>query len=163
MRVRSFVETERYGALQFGLSGATGETPQQNRTGLLGLDWKYKYTPEGSRRAFFTLAGEALVFRGRDETDTTVTRWGMYTYAELQPWERWSGGLRFDWSQFPTMPGNEWALQPYVTFAPSEFLKFRLAYKYTSYSAATTVGVPDANEIFFQASFILGAHPAHPF
>jgi hypothetical protein len=162
-RVRSFFETERYGALQVGLSAATGETPQQNRTGLLDFDWKYKYTPEGWRHALVTLAGEALVFRGRDANDATVTRWGLYTYAELHPWERWVGGLRVDWSQFPSMPGSEWALEPYVTFLPSEFLKFRLAYKYTKYSSATTLGVSDANEVLVQASFILGAHPAHPF
>ena len=162
-RIRSFFETERYGALQVGLSGATGETPQQNRTGLLDLDWKYKYTPDGWRHALFTLAGEALGFRGTDVNDNTVNRWGMYTYAELHPWERWSGGVRFDWSQFPNMPGNEWALEPYITFSPSEFLKFRLAYKYTKYSSATTFGVPDANEVLLQASFFLGAHPAHPF
>ena len=162
-RARTFFESERFGAIQFGVSGATGETPQQNRTGLLDFDWKYKYTPDGARHALFTLAGEALYFREQDVNNNTVNRWGMYTYAELQPWERWVGGLRFDYSQFPSTPGYEWALEPYVTFLPSEFLKFRLAYKYTAFSNATTFGVPDANEVLLQATFILGAHPSHPF
>jgi hypothetical protein len=169
-RLRSFVESERYGAVQFGISGATGETPDQQRTALLGFDVKYKYTPEGWRHALVTVGGEALYFNRKvlteDENGSrlqTRERWGMYTYAELRPWERWAGGLRFDWSQFPDSPGQSWALGPYMTFMPSEFLKFRLGYKYTDYSAATTFGKTNASEVLFQASFILGAHPAHPF
>jgi hypothetical protein len=46
---------------------------------------------------------------------------------------------------------------------PSEFLRFRLGYKYTDYSEATTFGNTNASEVLFQASFILGAHPSHPF
>ena len=28
-------------------------------------------------------------------------------------------------------PGTEWAVQPYLTYMPSEFLRFRLGYKQT--------------------------------
>jgi hypothetical protein len=166
-RVRSFVETDRFGALQFGVSGATGETPEERRTWLAGLDAKYKYTPAGWRHAVFTLAGEALYFNRRAETDEGDTRvrerYGWYTYAEVRPWTRWAGGLRFDWTQYPDTPGHEWALQPYLSFMPSEFLRFRLGYKYTDYSEGTAVGKTTASEVLLQGSFILGAHPAHPF
>ena len=50
------------------------------------------------------------------------------------------------------------------------FLRFRVAYKYTDRSPQTrdAFNLNDASarkldEILFQASFILGAHPAHPF
>jgi hypothetical protein len=162
-RVRAFFETENYGALQLGVSGASGETPQQKRTALGDLEFKYKYTPAGWHHALATLAGEGLYFQKADATGQTEHRWGMYTYAEVQPWARWAVGLRGDWSQFPDAPGSEWALEPYVTFMPSEFLKFRLGYKYTDYSANSNFGKLTANEVLFQASFILGAHPAHPF
>jgi hypothetical protein len=166
-RLRSFAETERFGAVQFGVSAATGETPEEQRTSLLGFDAKYKYTPEGWRHALLTVAGEALYFNRKALTEDgdlrTRQRYGWYTYAELRPWERWAGGLRFDWTQFPDTPGHDWALGPYVTFMPSEFLRFRLGYKYTDYSAGTTYGRTDASEVLFQASFILGAHPSHPF
>jgi hypothetical protein len=162
-RLRSFVESERYGAVQFGLSGATGETSNQQRTGLLDFDAKYKYTPEGWRHPLFTLAGEGLIFRGPNANGGFDNRWGMYTYTELRPWERWVGGVRFDWTQFPSSPGYQWALEPYITFMPSEFLKFRLAYKYTDFSATTTAGKTNASEVLFETSFILGAHPSHPF
>lgn len=166
-RLRSFAETERFGAVQFGVSAATGETPEEQRTSLLGFDAKYKYTPEGWRHALLTVAGEALYFNRKALTEDgdlrTRQRYGWYTYAELRPWERWAGGLRFDWTQFPDTPGHDWALGPYVTFMPSEFLRFRLGYKYTDYSAGTTYGRTNASEVLFQASFILGAHPSHPF
>jgi hypothetical protein len=51
---------------------------------------------------------------------------------------------------------------------PSEFLRFRLGYKYTE--RADRDGFTDnggsarkVDEILFQATFIMGAHPAHPF
>jgi len=165
-RLRTFLESERWGAVQFGVSGATGETPDQQRTALLDFDAKYKYTPEGWRHALLTVGEEALYFNQKASTENglqTQQRWGTYVYAEFRPWERWVGGLRFDWTQFPTSPGHEWALEPYVTFMPSEFLKFRLGYKYTDYSGGSPFGKTNANEVLFQASFILGAHPAHPF
>jgi len=149
------------------VSAATGQIPDEGRTALLGFDAKYKYTPEGWHHAVLTLAGEALYFNRKATTEDgdrrTRERYGWYTYAEVRPWERWAGGVRFDWTQFPDTPGHEWALGPYVTFMPSEFLRFRLGYKYTDYSSATTFGGTNASEVLLQASFILGAHPSHPF
>ena len=55
-----------------------------------------------------------------------------------------------------------------MTFCPSEFLRFRLAYKHTDRSQREAFSENGGSgrlvdELFFQASFILGAHPAHPF
>jgi hypothetical protein len=55
-----------------------------------------------------------------------------------------------------------------VTFKPSEFLRFRLAYKHTDRTHRVT-GPDDrgsarvVDEILLQASFILGAHPTDAF
>ena len=62
-------------------------------------------------------------------------------------------------------------MQPYLSFMPSEFLRFRLGYKHTERSQCCSyAGFLDnggsarkADEILFQATFNLGAHPAHPF
>lgn len=65
-------------------------------------------------------------------------------------------------------PGSEWAIQPYITFKPSEFLRFRVGYKHTERTHRLT-GPDDrgsariVDEILFQASFILGAHPTDLF
>ena len=107
-----------------------------------------------------------------DDVDAPVedrmrNRFGWYAYGELQPVRRWALGVRYDWTQYPLDPGREWAVEPYVTFIPSEFLKFRLGYKHTDRSHAlltdSRISPRILDEVLLQASFILGAHPAHPF
>ena len=175
-RLRTFFELGDAHALQLGVSGASGETPDRRRSTLAGADLKYKLTPEGWRHALLTVAGEALYSNRRVDVfddagageDRTRKRFGWYAYAEVQPWRRWLGGVRYDWTQFPVDPGREWAVEPYLAFLPSEFLRFRLAYKHTDRSHRV-MGPDDRgsarvfDEILFQATFFLGAHPAHPF
>jgi hypothetical protein len=191
-RVRTFLELGRFGALQLGTSVASGETSddRNNDSTIWGLDAKYKYTPEGWRHPLLTLGGEYLwsnrqtTVTGEVEVDTDgdgvadateetsearrLKHSGWYLYAEVQPWKQWLAGLRYDWSQYPVNPGNEWAIEPYIAFMPSEFLRFRLGYKHTERSKGQFFEANGgsgrvADEIFLQATFILGAHPAHPF
>ncbi len=173
-RVRTFFELGDSSALQVGLSAASGETDADRRSNVFGADLKYKLTPEGWRHVLLTVAAEALyghrtvdVFDGGLSEERTRERFGWYTYAEAQPWKRWAFGARYDWTQYPVEPGAEWALQPYVSFMPSEFLRFRLGYKHTERShrlAGADAGSGRIlDELLFQATFILGAHPAHPF
>jgi hypothetical protein len=197
-RVRTFFELGAAGAVQLGGSAAAGyfaqpvtvtdfNTPatldltDHHRSILWGLDLKYKYTPEGWQHALLTLAGEALMSRRRasvvgdpdgDGVESVEQRrrhrLGWYAYGEVQPWRRWLGGVRYDSTQFPVGPGREWAIEPYVAFAPSEFLRFRLAYKHTERSHRDGFNDGGASarlvdELLFQATFLLGAHPVHPF
>jgi hypothetical protein len=175
-RLRSFFELGDAHALQLGVSGATGETPDRRRSTLAGIDAKYKFTPEGWRHSLLTVGGEWLYSNRKVEVfdatgagaDRTRKRNGWYAYAEIQPWQRWLGGVRYDWTQYPVDPGNEWAVEPYIAFSPSEFLRFRLAYKHTERSHRVT-GPDDRgsgrilDELLFQATFVLGAHPTHGF
>jgi hypothetical protein len=97
----------------------------------------------------------------------TFTRFGYYLYAELQPFRRWAFGVRYDYVE-ELLRGREKAIEPYISFFPSEFLRFRLGYKLTNRSqddgfSANEASARKVDEIFFQATFILGAHPAHPF
>jgi hypothetical protein len=76
--------------------------------------------------------------------------------------------VRYDWTQLPTTSGTEWAVEPFLTFLPSEFLRFRLAYKHTERTNRDVFNLNGGSgrlvdELFFQSTFILGAHPAHPF
>ena len=163
---------------------------------ILGYDVKYKYRPDGWLHPLLTLSSEGLYSRRRVEEvvevetlvdtdgdgipDTPVTNlvgkkstrdaFGWYLQGEVQPVRRWAFGARYDASQFPDRPGFEKAIEPYVSFFPSEFLRFRLAYKHTDRDRTQIEGfnlngatARTVNEVFFQASFILGAHPAHPF
>ena len=107
---------------------------------------------------------QALAVR---ERVTNMLRDRGYAYAEVQPFRRWAGGVRYDWTEYPLEPGHEWAVQPYLTFIPSDFLKFRIGYKHTRRDRPlltdTGLGPRTMDEVFLQGTFILGAHPAHPF
>ncbi len=183
-RLRTFVELTDTTAIQLGASVASGYTPERLRNTLVGVDAKLKYRPDGWAHPLLTVGGEALfqmrrvnVFGedldGDGIADTpnekrTRDRWGWYAFAELQPWRRWAFGVRYDWTEFPVTRGREWAVEPYVTFWLSEFLRFRLAYKHSDRDKRD--GFTDnggsariADELMLQGTFILGAHPAHPF
>jgi hypothetical protein len=99
--------------------------------------------------------------------------WPRWGYGELQPFRfgplsLFSAGFRYDWTEFPLTRGHEWAVQPYLSFMPSEFLRFRVGYKHTERTHRDDINLNGGSartvdELLFQATFILGAHPAHPF
>src|SRR2546425_271128 len=169
-------------AVQLGMSVASGETTEKQRDTLLGWEGRYKYRPDGWLHPLVTVTGEAIYSLRRVlvEADTDgdgiidrITkrekdRFGWYAGAEVQPFRRWAAGVRYDWSEFPANPGKERSVEPYVTFWPSEFLRFRLAYKNTDRTHRESADANDGSakkvdEVLFQGTFILGAHPAHPF
>jgi hypothetical protein len=183
-RLRTFFELGTAHGLLLGMSVASGQTDERNRSTILGWEGRYKYRPEGWLHPLITLTGEALYsMRKADvgvdgDEDGAIDRvdkrqrdrFGFYTGLEVQPFRQWAGGVRYDQSQYPVDPGKEWSVEPYITFWPSEFLRFRLAYKHTERSGQTrdAFNLNDSSarkldEILFQATFILGAHPAHPF
>jgi len=183
-RVRTFLELGDAHGLQLGMSVAAGTNEEKLSTTILGWEARYKYRPDGWLHPLLTLTGEGLysmrkVSVGVDvDQDGVIDRVekrsrdhsGWYAAVEVQPFRRWAGGFRYDWSQYPADPGWEWAIEPYVTFWPSEFLRFRLAYKHTDRSPQTREAfnlnggsARLVDEIFFQGTFIMGAHPAHPF
>ncbi|MGH7368950.1 MAG: hypothetical protein ACREK9_21340 [Candidatus Rokuibacteriota bacterium] len=189
-RLRTFFELDEWGAVQLGASVANGETPERRRNTLFGFDAKYKYSPEGWQRPLLTLLGEVLYQDRRinvlgedtdgdgmqDTPDETRRRdrWGWYAGGEVRPfrtgWQKGLGaGFRYDWTQYPVMRGREWAAGPFISFAPSEFLRFRLGYKHTQRTAdrasfsENESSARKVDEILFQATFLLGAHPVHSF
>src|SRR5437867_3041043 len=181
-RLRTFLELGDENAVQLGMSVASGETTEKQRDTLLGWEGRYKYRPEGWLHPLVTVTGEAIYSFRRVlvEVDTDGDgltdlirkrerdRFGWYAGAEVQPFRRWAAGVRYDWSEFPATPGKERSVEPYITFWPSEFLRFRLAYKNTDRTHRETPDLNDGSakrvdEILFQGTFILGAHPAHPF
>jgi hypothetical protein len=181
-RLRTFLELGDASAVQLGMSVASGETTEKRRNTLLGWEGRYKYRPEGWLHPLLTLTGEAIyaLRRVNVEVDTNsdgITdlvnkrerdRFGWYLGGEVQPFRRWAAGVRYDWSQFPVNPGSERSVEPYISFWPSEFLRFRLAYKNTERTHrdgfdANGGSARSVDEVLLQGTFVLGAHPAHPF
>jgi hypothetical protein len=170
-RVRTFVELGDLGAVQLGASAASGQTAERRRQTFAGYDVKHKLTPEGWRHPLLTLATEGIWSFRRVEVEDrhpTRQRFGWYAYGEAQPWRRWAAGLRYDSTQLLEAPAREWAIEPYLAFMPSDFLRFRLGYKHTERDRREPFSANDAtarfaDEVFLQATFVLGAHPPHPF
>ena len=190
-RLRTLLELGGPSVIQLGVSGANGPTSRgfdgvrldSRRNTIVGADLKYTYTPENWRHPLLTLAGETvwglarrpLAFGDPDgdgiftEEQSTGRRHGWYAFVELQPWQKWLGGVRYDWTQATDgRSGAEWAIEPYVGFILSEFLRFRLAYKHTDRSrrfgsAEIIRSETSFDEVLFQASFVLGAHPRRPY
>jgi len=169
-RVRSFFELNDENAIQLGVSVAHGRTQDNLDNTVLGFDLRYKLRPEGWLHPLFTLTSEVLY--GSRQVEEQRKHWrdsvGLYASAEVQPFRRWSGGVRYDWTQLPTTSGTEWAVEPFLTFLPSEFLRFRLAYKHTERTNREVWNLNGGSgrlvdELLLQGTFILGAHPAHPF
>ena len=167
-RVMAFFDLTDTMALQVGASVANGETNERLRSTLVGYDLKFKYRPDGWLHPLLTLSTEGIYSMREVERGDTRDSFGWYGWGEVQPWRRWAFGVRYDSTQYPANPGYQWAVGPYVSFYPSEFLRFRLAYKHTD---RTTRDLFNNNggsgrlmdEWFFQATFVLGAHPAHAF
>jgi hypothetical protein len=193
-RARTFFELGDFGAIQLGMSVANGLQADRLNNLILGWDLKYKYVPEGWQHPLLTVAGELLYQMRKIKTPgeeatidengeeipgtpgrkQTLNRVGWYLYGEVQPFRfgllsRFAPGFRYDWTEYPTTPGHQWAVQPYLSFWPSEFLRFRVGYKHTQGNTAGCCTNSDfgsarvKDEWFFQSTFILGAHPAHPF
>ncbi|HEV8640500.1 MAG TPA: hypothetical protein VGV13_05320 [Methylomirabilota bacterium] len=170
-RLRTFFELGDLGAIQLGASAASGQTEARRRQTFAGYDVKYKLTPEGWRHPLLTLASEGIWSFRRVQEDEEIDsrrRFGWYAYGEVQPWRRWVAGLRYDSTQLLEDPGREWAIEPYLAFMLSDFLRFRLGYKRTERDRRELFSANDASariadEIFLQATFFLGAHPPHPF
>jgi len=183
-RVRTFVDLDEWGAIQLGSSIAAGQTPQQKSSTIIGWDAKYKYTPPGWQHAAVSVIGEYLmslrsvVVTDPDGIDTTRFRnsQGFYIGSELRPFNHgdlsnWLLGFRYDRTQYPAAAGTEWAWQPFLAYYPSEFLRFRLGYKQTTRSQCCGYldfqdnggSAKQLSEYFLQATFVMGAHPAHPF
>jgi hypothetical protein len=145
----------------------TGKTSDDHRNTVASLGLKYKWAPiTGYGFPVLTLAGELLYGTRRVSDpdgvrgDRRFERWGAYVYGQYDWTRRWAAGLRYDWTELPTGTGHDWALSPYLQFKPSEFLRFRVQYKHTRGTGAIE---RDADEVFLQGSFILGAHPTERF
>ena len=84
--------------------------------------------------------------------------WGAYLLGQQQLNRDWYAGLRLDWTQDPNDDSLErWAVNPYVSWYWSEFLRWRLQYQHRGGDG------PSEDVLYLQATFIFGAHPPHPY
>ncbi len=164
------------------LNGRNAETPQVERTQIVGGDIYLKFR-ETSELSFISLQAEVLKRWYGLEDGTRPSDWGSYVQLNYRlpgAWERWHVGVRYDLvgdkNGVPvatagtyTAPdgtpdldrdtSRRFRVSPVVTFYPSEFSKLRLQYDYdkpSSWDNAQQV-------VTFQFEFLMGAHGAHKF
>ena len=97
---------------------------------------------------------------GQVDTSRTETQnaLGAYVLAQQQINRDYYAGVRLDWTQNPLDDKQEvWAVSPYLSWYWSEFLRFRVEYQHKGGD------VKDEDTLYFQCTFIYGAHPPHPY
>jgi len=146
--------------LEVGGSYLFGKHNDDNRQGvnLFGADVTLIHTdPTGG---FDNQLFQAEAIYGVVDTSPIATQhsFGAYLLAQQQLNRDWYAGVRLDWTKNALDENQEvWGVSPYITWYYFEFLRFRLEYQYKAGD------VPTENNLYFQVTWIFGAHPPHPY
>jgi hypothetical protein len=146
--------------LEIGTSALFGKHDDQDsqQARLYGADVTLIHTdPTGG---FNNQLFQSEFIHGDVDTSDDVTQHanGLYVLGQQQLNRDWYAGCRVDWTQNAIDDKQEvWGVSPYLTWYYFEFLRFRLEYQYKSGD------VPTENNLYFQCTFIFGAHPPHPY
>ena len=165
-----------------GVSGAFGsnETGANSRTQIYGADLLYKWKSPRAEGGFpfVKWQSEALyrrfeAGRGADQSfpvSETFHDWGMYSQIIWGFKKGWTAGVRGDYLHMQDSAftnDNDRQSRSRVsgdlTWYPTEFSKIRLQYNHDFLEANDFLAAREADSIFLQFEFILGAHGAHKF
>jgi hypothetical protein len=129
------------------------------RSLLYGGDLYFKWKPANVAQTYASFQWTTEFFARRID-DGRPTEGAGYSEPVVQIARRWYLGARFDVTGLPSSTNlpRRYGYAGSLTFAPSEFSRFRLFAQELTGSGmnASTVG-------FVQAEFSMGAHGAHPF
>jgi hypothetical protein len=147
--------------VDIGLSYARGhnELGTDFLTQLYGVDATLRWKP--LRRSIYHsfVARSEFIWSQRQQLPAEQRAFGFYTSADYQLGRRWFLGGRYDSSDrshFANLTDKGGSIV--LTYWPSEFSQIRGQYRFTKYADNI-----NANELFMQVIFSLGAHGAHPF
>ena len=147
--------------LDLGVSYARGHNDLGTGflTHLYGVDATLRWKPL-RRSIYHSFVGRSeFIWSDRQQLPATQKSFGYYASADYQLARRWFVGGRFDHSDRSRNDGlTDKGGSVTLTYWPSEFSQLRGQYRFTRY--ANNI---DANELFLQLIFSLGAHGAHPF
>jgi hypothetical protein len=165
-----------------GVSGAFGsnETGANSRTQIYGADLLYKWKSPRAEGGFPFVKWQTEGMYRRYEAGRGVDQsfpvaetfhdWGMYSQVIWGFKKGWTTGVRGDVLQMqnsaytddPTRQSRS-RISGDVTWYPTEFSKLRLQYNHDFLDANDFLPASQADSIFLQFEFILGAHGAHKF
>jgi hypothetical protein len=153
--------------LDLGLSYARGHNDARLSDGsfgdfvtqLYGVDATVRWKPL-RRSIYHSFVGRSeLIWSQRGQLPSEQRAFGFYASGDYQFARRWFAGGRFDYSdrsRFANLTDKGAAAT--LTYWPSEFSQVRGQYRFTHFAENR-----NANEVFMQLIFSLGAHGAHPF
>lgn len=163
LRLANFVNLPGKGGLQTAFN-YVGRTPVNGLTSsFIGLDIVTKWRT--NQIIDLLIQSEAwMKFEGGN------TSLGLYVYPQHHLGANFYLGARFDYLSILNLKDGlglprknfQMAVVPTVTWQPSEFARFRLAYTWQGNFQDTTY-LSTESHLQFQTTFILGAHPAHDF
>ena len=165
-----------------GASGAFGmnDTGSDNHTQIYGADVLYKWKSSHAEGGFpfVKWQTEALyrrfeAGRGFDDSfpvEETFRDWGFYSQVLWGFKKGWVAGVRGDYlhmqeSEFTDDETRQSRsrISADLTWYPTEFSKIRLQYNHDFLDENAFLASREADSIFLQFEFILGAHGAHKF
>ena len=165
-----------------GISGAFGsnETGANARTQIYGADLLYKWKSARAEGGFPFVKWQTEAMyrrfeagRGVDQTfpvSETFHDWGLYSQVLWGFKKGWTAGLRGDFLHMQDSTFTDDAdrqsrsrLSGNLTWYPTEFSKIRLQYNHDFLEENEFLSSREADSIFLQFEFILGAHGAHKF
>ena len=166
----------------FGASGAFGanDTAPNAHTQVYGADFLYKWKSPRAEGGFPFVKWQTEAMyrrfeagRGLDNlfpVDETFRDWGMYSQVLWGFKKGWVVGIRGDYlhmqpSAFTDDDTRQTRsrISANVTWYPTEFSKIRLQYNHDFLEENEFLASRNADSVFLQFEFILGAHGAHKF
>ena len=110
-RLRGYRDITEGTNLDLGVSFARGHNDAGPgfTTRLFGIDASVRYRP--LRRSIYRrfIGRGELMWSYREQEDGEVPAFGMYVSGDYQFARRWFGGLRYDYSDRPTIP--RWSIK----------------------------------------------------
>jgi len=166
VHLKAFFDTSDASTLETGLSVATSPNDDDEgveRVTYGGLDVTYRWRPPQSGLYKATKVQAEIMTADVDLDEGSDSAWGMYGLVDHQFERRWTVGARFDFSEYPDRPSDsKTAYQGYLTFIQSEFLFWRLAYRYSDHDDSM-LDYGHEHQVFLQCNFGIGPHRAHKY
>ena len=165
-----------------GASGAFGmnDTGSDQHTQIYGADFLYKWKSARAEGGFPFVKWQTEAMYRRFEAgrglndlfpvDETFRDWGLYSQMLWGFKKGWVVGIRGDYlhMQESAFTADETRqsrsrISANLTWYPTEFSKIRLQYNHDFLEENDFLASRDADSVFLQFEFILGAHGAHKF
>lgn len=168
-RLQSFSALPKAGGVQVGLNylGRTDSKKEKNR--LVGVDVTAKWREGRTLRALVQaeLWHRSLQPAGSKKEDAL----GLYVFPQSAMTESATLGLRYDFFRVlnqtdafgQSLNSHDQALVPTISYKPSEFSTFRLAYAWELTKELGREVKINNGKLELQSTFVLGAHPAHEY